>query len=142
MEESWIKIYEIDDYKETNEPTWLEQLLIDNNILYNSEIDDYWIGIRLPKYKKRLKVFVQKKYEKTVKKYIEDFQNPRSIKKEDIEELKDTSDDENDIEVERHSKIGKIGLILWMAFLLIVCIFGIIGTIITNCREFQNIKII
>ena len=132
MEENWIKIYEFDDYKETNEPTWLEQILIDNNITYNTEIEDYWIGIRLPKYKKRLKIFVQKGYEKTVKKYIEEFQNTKSIKKEDIEELKDTNDDENDIEVKKYKKTRKIGFILWMVFLLIVIIFGIIGTIMTN----------
>lgn len=68
MEENWIKIYEIEDYKETDNPIWLEQILIDDNIPYNSEIEEYWVGIKIPKYKKRLKIFVPKEYEKTVEK--------------------------------------------------------------------------
>lgn len=132
MEENWIKIYEVDDYKKANEPTWLIQLLIDNHIAYHIEMEDDWVGIKLPKYKKRLKVLVQKKYEKTAKKLIEEFQNPKSIKKEDVEELKDISDEENNIEVKRYHKITQIGWILYGIFLLIVIIFGIIGTIIAN----------
>lgn len=132
MEENWIKIYEVEDYKKTNEPIWLEQILIDNNIPYNNEIEEYWIGIKLPKYKKRLKIFVPKKYEKTVEKYIENFQDSKFIIKDNIEELKDINDDENDTEVKKYNKIRKIGFILWMGFLLIVIIFGIIGTIMTN----------
>ena len=132
MEENWIKIYEIENYKETNEPTWLYQILLDDNIIYDSEIEGYWVGIRLPKYKKRLKIYVQKKHEKKVKKYIEDFQNPKSIKRGDIEELKDISSDENDIEIKKYNKITKTIYILWGAFLLIVAIFGIIITIMTN----------
>ena len=132
MEENWIKIYEIEDYKKTNEPIWLEQILIDNNIPYNNEIEEYWIGIRIPKYKKRLKIFVPKKYEKTVKKYIEDFQEPKSIIKDNIEELKDINDEQNDTEIKKYNKIRKIGFMLWMGFLFIVIIFGIIDTIITN----------
>lgn len=132
MEESWIKIYVVEDYKKTNEPIWLEQMLIDNNIPYNNEIEEYWIGIRIPKYKKRLKIFVPKKYEKIVGKYIEDFQNPKSIIKDKIEELKDINDEQNNIEVKKYNKIRKIGFMLWMGFLLIVIIFGIIGTIMTN----------
>lgn len=132
MEENWIKIYEIEDYKKTNEPIWLEQIIIDNNIPYNNEIEEYWIGIRIPKYKKRLKIFVPKKYEKTVKKYIEDFQEQKSIIKDNIEELKDINDEQNDTEIKKYNKIRKIGFMLWMGFLFIVIIFGIIGTIITN----------
>lgn len=132
MEENWIKIYELDDYKEINEPIWLEQILIDNKIPYNNKIEEYWIGVRLPKYKKRLKIFVHKKYESTVKKYIEDFQASKSIIKENIEELKNINDNENNMEVKRHNKITKVVFILWMVFLLIVVILGIIGTIMTN----------
>lgn len=129
MEENLVKIYEIEDYKKTNEPIWLEQILIDNNIPYNNEIEEYWVGIRFPKYKKKLKIFVQKKYEKTVQNIIADFQNPKSIIKENIEELKDINDNENNIEIKRYSKIRKIGYILYIGFLVIVITFGIIGTI-------------
>ena len=40
MEENWIKIYEIEDYKQVNKPIWLEQILIDYNIPYNNEIEE------------------------------------------------------------------------------------------------------
>lgn len=132
MEENWVKIYEIEDYQKDNAPIWLEQILIDNCIPYNSEIEEYWRGLRVSKYKKRLNIFVPQKYEKTVKKYIEDFQNPKSVKKDNIEELKDINEDQNDAEVKKYNKIRKIGFILWMIFLFIVIIFGIIGTIMTN----------
>ena len=132
MEENWIQIYESDEYEKTNEPIWLEQILIDNNIPYNSKIKEYWIGIRLPKYKKRLKIFVQKKHESTVKKYIEDFEDSKSIIKENVEELKNINGNENDIEIKRHNRIKKVGVILWLVSFLIVIIFGIIGIIMTN----------
>lgn len=73
MEENWVKIYEVEDYKKTNKPIWLEQILIDNNIPYN-----------------------------------------------------------NEIEVKKYNKIRKIGFMLWIGFLFIIIIFGIIGTIMTN----------
>lgn len=129
MEEAWIKIYEVEDYQKTDEPIWLEQILIDNNIPYNNEIEEYWIGTRFPKYKKRLKIFVPKKYEKTVEKYIEDFQDSKSIIKDGIEELKDINDDENDVEIKRYNNIRKIGFTLLMGFILIATIFGILGTV-------------
>jgi len=132
MEENWIKIYEVEDYQKTNAPIWLEQILIDYNIPYNNEIEEYWIGLKIPKYKKRLNIFVPKKYEMIVKKYIEDFQNSKSIIKEDIEELKNINDEEINTEVKRYNKIGKIGFVLWMGFLAIIMIVGTISTIITN----------
>lgn len=132
MEENWIKIYEIEDYKETDNPIWLEQILIDDNIPYNSEIEEYWVGIKIPKYKKRLKIFVPKEYEKTVEKYIEDFKDSKSIIKDNIEELKDINDEQNDIEIKKYNKIRKIGFMLLMFFLFTVIILGIIATVMTN----------
>lgn len=131
MKENWIKIYEVEDYKKTSKPIWLEQILIDDNIPYSNEIEEYWKGLRIPKYKKRLKIFVPKKYEKTVEKYIEDFQDSKSIIKDNIEELKDINGEQNDIEVKKYNKIIKIGFMLCMIFLFIVIIVGIIGTIMT-----------
>ena len=55
--ENWVKIYEINEY-EIGTTIWLEQLLKDTNIPYKSEIEEYWIGTRFAKYKRRLKIFV------------------------------------------------------------------------------------
>lgn len=60
MEEEWIEIYELQEYQETGERILIEQILIDENIPYNKEIEEYWEGIRLPKYKKRLKIYIPK----------------------------------------------------------------------------------
>lgn len=132
MEENWIKIYEVEDYKKENNPLWLEQMLTDYNVPYNSKVEEYWKGPKISKYKKRLKIFVPKKYEETVKKYIEEFQNPKAIIKENIEELKDVNDDEIDTEVKKYDKIRKAGVMLLLGFLSIVIIIGIICTIMTN----------
>ena len=99
---------------------------------YNNEIEEYWVGLKVSKYKKRLNIFVPQKYEKTVKKYIEEFQNPKSIKKDNIEELKDINDEQDYIEIKKFNRIRKIGFILWMGILLTVIIFGIIATIMTK----------
>lgn len=72
-----------------------------------------------------------KEYEETLKKYIEEFQNPKAIIKENIEELKDINDDEIDAEVKKYNKIRKIGCMLLIGFLIIVIIIGIICTIMT-----------
>lgn len=72
------------------------------------------------------------KYEKTVEKYIENFQDSKSIIKDNIEELKDINDDGSDTEVKKYNKIRKIGFMLCMGFIIIVIIFGIIFTIMTN----------
>lgn len=131
MEENWTKIYEIEDYQKENEPIWLRQMLTDYNIPYNNKIEEYWLGLKTPKYKKRLKIFVPKEYEEKIKKYIEEFQNPKAIIKENIEELKDINDDEIDAEVKKYNKIRKIGCMLLIGFLIIVIIIGIICTIMT-----------
>ena len=132
MEKDWLEIYEFQDYKETDELIWLEQILIDENIPYNKEIEEYWEGIRLPKYKKRLKIYIPKKYKKIVEKYIEESEDSKFIIKDNIEELKDVDDEQNDEEVRKYNKIGKIGFGLWMGFIFIVVILAFIGSIINK----------
>ena len=132
MEEEWIEIYELQEYQETGERILIEQILIDENIPYNKEIEEYWEGIRLPKYKKRLKIYIPKKYKKIVEKYIEESEDSKFIIKDNIEELKDVDDEQNDEEVRKYNKIGKIGFGLWMGFIFIVEILAFIGSIINK----------
>ena len=132
MEEKWIEIYELQEYQETGERILIEQILIDENIPYNKEIEEYWEGIRLPKYKKRLKIYIPKKYKKIVEKYIEESEDSKFIIKDNIEELKNVDDEQNDEEVRKYNKIGKIGFGLWMGFIFIVVILAFIGSIINK----------
>ena len=129
MENDWIKIYEVDNYK-MNTSIWLEDLLKNYNIPYKNEIEEYWIGIRIPKYRQRLNVFIPQKYENTVKEYIKEYENPKSLEDENVEELKKVNDTENDIEIEKYNKIRKRFFRYWMYFFIMVVILFIVASII------------
>ncbi len=129
MEEKWIKIYEFDNYQ-INTTIWLEEILKADNIPYKNEIEEYWIGIKIPKYTKRLKVFIPQKYENIVKKYIEEYENSKlEESKNNIEELKNIDDNENDIEIEKYNKIRKSffrGYVLFLILIFVIVICAII----------------
>ena len=129
MEEKWIKVYEIDNYQ-PNTSVWLEEILKKDNIPYKTEIEEYWEGIRIPKYMQRLKIFIPKEYENNVKKYIEECENPKSLDIQNIEELKDVNDDENDKEIQKYNKIRKSFFRCYIYFMAIVMILVIIAAIL------------
>ena len=129
MDNDWIKIYEVKDYK-INTSIWLEDFLKNDNIPYKNEIEEYWLGIRIPKYKQRLKVFIPKKYEKIVKEYIKEYENPKSLDVKNVEELKNVNETENDAEIEKFNKIRKRFFRYWMYFLIMVIVLSIVATII------------
>ena len=129
MENDWIKIYEVDNYK-INTSIWLEDLLKNDNIPYKNEIEEYWIGVRIPKYRQRLKVFIPRKYENIVKEYIKEYENPKSSEDENIEELKKVNDTENNIEIEKYNKIRKRFFRYWMYFFIMVVGLFIVASII------------
>ena len=129
MEEKWIKVYEIDNYQ-PNTSVWLEEILKKDNIPYKTEIEEYWEGIRIPKYMQRLKIFIPKEYENNVKKYIEECENPNSLDIQNIEELKDVNDDENDKEIKKYNNIRKSFFRFYIYFMAIVMILVIIAAIL------------
>lgn len=129
MEEKWIKVYVVDNYK-INTSVWLEEILKKDNIPYKTEIEEYWEGIRIPKYMQRLKIFIPVEYEETIKKYIEECENPSSLDIQNIEELKDVNDDENDKEIKKYNNIRKSFFRFYIYFLAIVVILIIVAAII------------
>ena len=129
MEEKWIKIYEIDNYK-INTSVWIEEILKKDNIPYKTEIEEYWEGIRIPKYMQRLKIFIPEEYEETIKQYMEECKNPSSLDIQNIEELKNVNDDENDKEIKRYNKIRKRFFRYYMYFMAIVVILVIVAAIL------------
>lgn len=129
MENDWIKIYEVDNYK-INTSIWLEDLLKNDNIPYKNEIEEYWIGVRIPKYRQRLKVFIPRKYENIVKEYIKEYEDPKSLENENIEELKKVNDTENNIEIEKYNKIRKRFFRYWLYFFIMVVGLFIVASII------------
>lgn len=128
MEDDWIKIYEVDHYK-VNTSVWLEDLLKNDNIPYKDEIEEYWIGMRIPKYRQKLKVFIPKKYENIVKEYIKEYENPKSSDTKNVEELKNVNDTENDVEIEKYNKIRKRFFRYWLYFFIMVVILFIVASI-------------
>ena len=129
MEEKWIKIYEVDNYK-INTSVWLEEILKKDNIPYKTEIEEYWEGIRIPKYMQRLKLYIPEEYEETIKKYIEEYENPSSLDIQNIEELKNVNYDENDKEIKKYNNIRKRFFRYSIYFIVIVIILFIIAAII------------
>lgn len=129
MENDWIKIYEVDNYK-INTSIWLEDLLKNDNIPYKNEIEEYWIGVRIPKYRQRLKVFIPRKYENIVKEYIKEYEDPKSLENENVEELKKVNDTENNIEIEKYNKIRKRFFRYWLYFFIMVVGLFIVASII------------
>lgn len=129
MEEKWIKVYEVDNYK-TNTSVWLEEILKEDNIPYKTEIEEYWVGIRIPKYMQRLKIFIPEEYEENIKKYIEECENPNSLDIQNIEELKDVNEDENDKEIKKYNNIRKRFFRYFIYFIAIVMILFIMAAIL------------
>ena len=101
-----------------------------DNIPYRTEIEEYWEGIRIPKYMQRLKIFIPEEYEETIKKYVEECENPNSLDNQNIEELKDVNDDENDKEIKRYNNIRKSFFRYFIYFITIVVILFIIAAIL------------
>ena len=129
LENDWVKIYEVDNYK-INTSIWLEDLLKNDNIPYKNEIQEYWIGTRIPEYRQRLKVFIPRKYENIVKEYIKEYENPKLSEDENVGELKNVNDTENDKEIEKYNKIRKRFFRYWMYFLIMVVVLFIVASII------------
>lgn len=53
MEDKWIKIYEC-PVPEQQSKIWLQEILEDNNISFESRVESYWVGIRYQSTKKSL----------------------------------------------------------------------------------------
>lgn len=129
MEEKWIKIYEIDNYK-INTSVWIEEILKKDNIPYKTEIEEYWEGIRIPKYMQRLKIFIPKEYEETIKQYMEECKNSSALDIQNIEELKNANDDENEKEIKKYNNIRKSFFRYYIYFIAIVLILVIVAAIL------------
>ena len=127
--EKWVNVYEEGNY-ESNQHIWLEDLLKEDNIPYRTAIEEYWVGIKIPKYKQKLKIFIPENYKNKVNEYITEFQKPQSIDSEDIEELENINDTENDIEIQKNNKVRKIFLGFCISIFLMVVIVVVIASII------------
>lgn len=126
MKEKWVRIIETN----SNNKTWLHDILDDNKIPYKEDIESYWDGwIKAPKYKEKVFISVPIKYEKQVLEYIEEYNNLNNIVIDDLETRKlfnqlDFSKEDNDlsksIEIRRKMKFFMSNIILCMIFIPII----------------------
>lgn len=127
--ENWINICEFDkEAKGTME--WLFKLLEEEKIEYKIKLKDTWEGIG--KYARRrtyVLVFVQKDYKEKVESYIKEYNNPRNIVYEEVEELRNANiEEEEDGEYKLSSISRKVIFGIFIGMMSVV----IIGLIITS----------
>ena len=94
--ENWINICEFDkEAKGTME--WLFKLLEEEKIEYKIKLKDTWEGIgRNARRRTYVLVFVQKDYKEKVESYIKEYNNPRNIVYEEVEELRNAQIEEEE----------------------------------------------
>ena len=127
--ENWINICEFDkEAKGTME--WLFKLLEEEKIEYKIKLKDTWEGIgRNARRRTYVLVFVQKDYKEIVESYIKEYNNPRNIVYEEVEELRNAQiEEEEDGEYKLSSISKKIILGIFIGMMSVV----IIGLIISS----------
>ena len=128
IEKDLIKIYEGPVPKD-NSKILLQELLEENNIPYKGQIEEYWTGIRIPKYNTKFVIYVEDKFKSQVQKYIKEIYNEDTISVDNIEELQ--TDDDTEYEAEKFAKkqktMQKILIGIVTAMVLSVIIVGILA---------------
>ena len=123
--ENWSNVFEYSlEGKDTAQ--WLFKLLEEEKIPYKEELKEEWIGIgKYAKYNSYVLVYVPKDYKGKVEGYLKEYNNPSNIIYEDVEELKNISSYDEELEIERikREKAKKIlqWLPLWFVLIIIIC---------------------
>ena len=122
--ENWVKVFEY-SLKEKDTVEWLFKLLEEEKIPYKEELKEEWIGIgKYAKYNSCVLMHVPKDYKGKVDAYLKEYNNPSNIIYEDIEELKNTSNYDEEVEIERIKREKAKKILQWMPlwFVLIIII--------------------
>lgn len=85
MNESLIKIFE----SEGIERIWLQDKLDDENIPYRVDFEEYWTGTKKTEYHVKQCIFLDVRYEKSVKSFIDEYNNIDFSTQEDDELTRD-----------------------------------------------------
>lgn len=125
--ENWISVCEY-NREEKDAIEWLFKLLEEEKIPYKEEFKENWFGYRKPMYQDCIILYVLKEYKEKVETFLKEYNNPSNIVYEEAEELRNLSNDEEELLKER--KKWKIAekMLTWipMGMLLIVIILLII----------------
>ena len=129
--ENWINVYE---YNQKSEETveWLFKLLDEEKIPHKEERKENWSGYRMPIYQENIIVYVPMEYKEKVEAFLKEYHNPNNIVYEEVEELRNLSND--DEEQLKDIKKGKVAekMLAWIpiGMLLIAIMCGIISGVI------------
>ena len=122
--ENWTKVFEY-SLKEKDTVEWLFKLLEEEKIPYEEELKEEWVKSgRYARYNSYVLVYVPKDYKGKVDAYLKEYNNPSNIIYEDIEELKNTSNYDEEAEIERIKREKAKKILQWMPlwFVLIIII--------------------
>ena len=124
--ENWIGVCEY-SRKEKDTIEWLIKLLEEEKIPYKEEFKENWFGYKKPMYQENIILYVPMEYKEKVESFLKEYNNPSNIAYEDAEELRNVSNDDDEIIKERKkwNMMVKI-LTLIPIVLLFIAIIGII----------------
>ena len=120
MNDKYINIYEC-PVPEKQTKMFLEEILEENNIPFETKIESYWLGKRLPEYKEKLVIYIPVEFKQQVQGYIDEINNLQNIITEGIEELdvKEQYDD-TEKEAKKVAKKQKMMILIYVGILLVM----------------------
>ena len=129
--ENWIGVCEY-NREEKDSIKWLFKLLEEEKIPYKEDFKENWFGYRKPMYQENIIVYVPNEYKEKVETFLKEYNNHSNIVYEDVEELRNVSNEEE--EQLKEVKKGKMAekMLAWIpiGMILIVIVLAIINEII------------
>lgn len=131
--ENWIGVCEY-HREEKDLIEWLVKLLEEEKIPYKEEFKENWFGYRKPMYQDSIIIYVPNEYKEKVESFLKEYNNPSNIVYEDVEELRNVSNDEEELLKERKKwkMIEKMFCWIPLGMVLIAIILMIIIEIMKN----------
>ena len=131
--ENWVGVCEY-NREEKDLIEWLVKLLEEEKIPYKEEFKENWFGYRKPMYQDSIIIYVPNEYKEKVESFLKEYNNPSNIVYEDVEELRNVSNDEEELLKERKKwkMIEKMFCWIPLGMVLIAIILMIIIEIMKN----------
>ena len=127
--ENWIGVCEY-SRKEKDTIEWLIKLLEEEKIPYKEEFKENWFGYKKPMYQENIILYVPMEYKEKVELFLKEYNNPSNIVYEDAEELRNVSNDEEELLKERKKWNMMVKTLTWIPIVLLF--IAIIGVIISS----------
>ena len=116
--ENWIGVYEY-NRKEKDLIEWLFKLLEEEKIPYKEELKENWFGYKKPMYQQNIIIYVPEKYKEKVEWFLKEYNNPSNIVYEDVAELKNISNEEEQVKEIKKGKIAQ-KMLAWIPIVMVL----------------------